>query len=322
MSYYVYLLCRPNGKPFYVGKGKGARIFDHEHHARSHPMHKCQNPYKCRLIKKIWKSGGEIQRYIVLETTDEQEALAYECELIGLYGRDSLCNLTDGGEGISGYKATDKRRAQISAVARRPENLAKLAKSREKAHTPEARQKQSDSIRKRYQDPRFRELLSRKQQEISARPEVREMRRAKTKASWQNPEVRAKRIQKLKEVVSRPEVRAKRRASMAKTIATPGFAERKRAILKAAVTPELREKISTISRQRWQDPESRAKMAKAIKASQTPEVCAKKSASAKLRAARQREGKPTVCIIDGCDRKIRCRSMCATHYEHWRKAKS
>ena len=36
-SYYVYKLRRPNGRAFYVGKGIGDRVFQHENEAR-HPM--------------------------------------------------------------------------------------------------------------------------------------------------------------------------------------------------------------------------------------------------------------------------------------------
>jgi hypothetical protein len=96
-TFYVYLLCRPNGKPFYVGKGKSRRIYDHEKEARG--SCKC---HKCNVIRKIWRYGGEVQRYIVFTTNDEQAAFAYECELIALHGRGNLCNLTDGGEGVSG----------------------------------------------------------------------------------------------------------------------------------------------------------------------------------------------------------------------------
>jgi hypothetical protein len=41
-SYYVYVLARPDGTPFYVGKGKNGRIFEHDKEARSgHKCHKC-----------------------------------------------------------------------------------------------------------------------------------------------------------------------------------------------------------------------------------------------------------------------------------------
>jgi LEM3-like protein/NUMOD3 motif-containing protein len=111
--YYVYILARPNGVPFYVGKGKGSRLFDHDAEARS--GHKC---HKCNVIRKIWKQGKEIQRYTVFTTMNEQEALAYECELIASYGRENLTNLTDGGEGVSGMKHTEETRRKIAEAGR------------------------------------------------------------------------------------------------------------------------------------------------------------------------------------------------------------
>lgn len=97
-AFYVYVLARPNGTPFYVGKGKRWRIYEHEREART--GHKC---HKCNIIRKIWKGGGEVQRYTIFTTIDESDAFAYERETIALYGRKNLCNQTDGGEGASGH---------------------------------------------------------------------------------------------------------------------------------------------------------------------------------------------------------------------------
>ena len=72
-SFYVYVLARPNNKVFYVGKGKGYRINAHEGYAtRGCTCH------KCNIIRKIWRNGGEVQRYIVFTTESENEAFEYE----------------------------------------------------------------------------------------------------------------------------------------------------------------------------------------------------------------------------------------------------
>lgn len=113
-AFYVYVLARPNGKPFYVGKGKRYRIYEHESEARR--GHNC---HKCHIIRKIWKHGGEVQRYTVFTTDNEQEALDYEMELIALHGRESLANKTDGGEGTSGLMPTEATRKKLSAAQRR-----------------------------------------------------------------------------------------------------------------------------------------------------------------------------------------------------------
>jgi hypothetical protein len=97
MRFYVYVLCKPNDTPFYVGKGKGNRVYDHDAEARK--GHRC---HKCNTIRKIWKHGGQVRRYFVFTTDDEQEAYQHEKELIASYGRKNLTNSTDGGEGQTG----------------------------------------------------------------------------------------------------------------------------------------------------------------------------------------------------------------------------
>lgn len=174
-TFYVYVLARPNGKPFYVGKGTGKRIFKHDYEARNGcPCH------KCNIIRKVWRQGGEVQRYIMLETADEQEAFAYEIELIAMYGLPTLANRTAGGEGPSNPK--DSTRAKMRAAkqgrehtpemrARRmgmgkgrkqsPEWIAKRVAARKangtSAHTPAARAKMS--VAKRAMSDATKELI-------------------------------------------------------------------------------------------------------------------------------------------------------------------
>lgn len=97
--FYVYLLLDPDRHPFYVGKGLGGRILDHEREAKN--GHDCP---KCDVIRAIWSAGGQIGRAIVFETDDEQEAFAREAELIEQYGLTTLTNKVAGGRGTRGYR--------------------------------------------------------------------------------------------------------------------------------------------------------------------------------------------------------------------------
>jgi hypothetical protein len=81
--HYVYILRRPDGRPFYVGKGYGPRVFQHENEAR-HPNSRLSNAYKLNVIRSIWKAGFKPTYEIDLVTASADEAYAREASLIGL----------------------------------------------------------------------------------------------------------------------------------------------------------------------------------------------------------------------------------------------
>lgn len=103
--HYVYILRRPDGRPFYVGKGYGLRVFQHENEAR-HPNDRASNAYKLNVIRSIWRSGLKPTYEIDLITALPDEAYAREAALIGLYRRlhegGPLTNLAAGGGSTAG----------------------------------------------------------------------------------------------------------------------------------------------------------------------------------------------------------------------------
>jgi len=113
-QFYTYILKRPNGQPFYVGKGncKGFRIGVHEKEAKKN---KGPNRYKINTIRKIWESTNQVDYEIALFTKDEKIAFDKEKELICLYRRvGNLVNITDGGEGQIGLVHSAETRKKFS----------------------------------------------------------------------------------------------------------------------------------------------------------------------------------------------------------------
>lgn len=74
-SFYVYLLCRPDGHPFYVGKGTNKRALEHEAEARrNHPIGET-NPFKCNVIRKSSERVGGSSTRLTRFTTPPNSKL-------------------------------------------------------------------------------------------------------------------------------------------------------------------------------------------------------------------------------------------------------
>ena len=94
MEYYTYAYLREDGTPYYIGKGKGFRLYVKK---RIVPL-----PSKDRII------------YLKRNLT-EQEAIKHEIYMIAVYGRKNLGtgilrNLTNGGEGTSGRIVSEEQK--------------------------------------------------------------------------------------------------------------------------------------------------------------------------------------------------------------------
>lgn len=109
-AFYVYILFDQQAIPRYVGKGKNRRSANH--------LWRSHNADVRRLVRM---AGGELPIVIVRDSITESEAFETEIALIAAIGRGMdgpLLNLTDGGDGVSGYRWTPEQIAAVSAARR------------------------------------------------------------------------------------------------------------------------------------------------------------------------------------------------------------
>lgn len=138
MSFYAYLHCRPDGTPFYVGKGNKNRL-----RRKNRPM----NPHHTNIVKKYGVDNiliGAMECSTEEISFDLERGLIKRLRAMGV----EIVNCTDGGEGCSGLRMSNEAKQKMRArkIGRKlsPEHIEKIRKSQiGKIMSPEARHKVS-----------------------------------------------------------------------------------------------------------------------------------------------------------------------------------
>lgn len=132
-NFYVYMYSDTGDTSFYIGKGCGQRykVLKHLH----------RNTTNKFLKKKILKIGiDNVQIKFLHKDLTEDVAIQFEIFYIGLYGRrdlglGTLCNLSDGGEGSSGYIFSEESKRKMSLAKVGKVLSAEAKHNMSKAHT-------------------------------------------------------------------------------------------------------------------------------------------------------------------------------------------
>jgi len=183
-QFYTYLHCRPDGSPFYVGKGRGKRAFDLRR----------RNPHHRNVVAKY---GQENIKVFVFPCGSEIESLSDEVLQISQLRRDGceLVNQTDGGDGVS--NPTDLVREKIGSGQRwkvRPEShRMKLAAARALQIFPENYSEVISAVVKlRYSDPEERKKHSESMKLACSLPDEKERKSAASRRMWEDQSYRNK----------------------------------------------------------------------------------------------------------------------------------
>jgi hypothetical protein len=152
-KYYTYAYLREDRTPYYIGKGQKNRAY--------------------RKDRKRIKRPKDDNRILILKKNlTEEEAFKHEIYMIGIFGRKDLgtgilLNMTNGGEGTSGFK--------MFFSEEHKQKLKNSAKGREVKQ--ETREKLREKFKNRKFSPETREKMSRAKKGVPKSKESNEKRR-------------------------------------------------------------------------------------------------------------------------------------------------
>jgi hypothetical protein len=227
-EYYVYVLFRETGVPFYVGMGKGDRWLSHEKRSSIIKISE-----KNSIIRRVLSILGEVPKVKVAENLTRDQASKIEIALIRLLGRKPegfLVNRTSGGE--IGFEHNEETRKRLSDFRK------------EYSATLKGKKSISDGQKRRYENPLEREASRIRGLEISSRPGMLELyREAQTR-----PYVVEKRLETHKGKKRSDESKQKMSLAQTNRFSDPKERERISVLQRNGWTKEAREKLGDVRR--------------------------------------------------------------------------
>ncbi len=137
MHYYTYAYLREDKTPYYIGKGKGSRIY--------------------RKTRRIKPPKDKSRIIFLKQNLTEEEAFKHEIYMIAVFGRIDLGtgilhNMTNGGEGGSGRVISEETRRKLSDANRGKNhpNYGKTTSLETKAKMSASKKNMSDETRAKY----------------------------------------------------------------------------------------------------------------------------------------------------------------------------
>lgn len=177
--FYVYVLLRPEGDPFYIGCSGAAascRLFDHESYARSG-----EQSLRSSIIRKIWSEGGCVG-YRTRWTPEAREAMRQKA--LERYRNDPSLRLKIGAA-QEGRWTKEERQKQAER--------AKLGILR-----PDVREKNVRIVKAIFADPvRLAAHADAAKRRAAQRPEIKKSLSVAQTENWKDPEYRARTIQSM-----------------------------------------------------------------------------------------------------------------------------
>ena len=137
MEYYTYAYLREDRTPYYIGKGKGNRVYRRRYKGINPPKD------KSRII-------------FLKQNLTEEEAFRHEIYMISVFGRKDLGtgilhNRTNGGEGSSGVVRSDEyiRKLSVRTKGKNNPNYGKIASEETRRKISEGTKNPSEEKRKK-----------------------------------------------------------------------------------------------------------------------------------------------------------------------------